>query len=84
MAAANVLTVGTTALSSSDTTITTDTLFGLKTTASDAKVSITLKDDLGNYNVIGALSNSQPAVILAAGTYKFTRPAGPSCGVYSA
>ena len=84
MAAPNVLTVGTTAASSSDTTITTDTLFGIKTTAPDAKVSITLKDDLGGYNIIGVLSNSQPTAFLQPGTYKFTRPAGPSCGVYSA
>jgi hypothetical protein len=84
MAAANVLTVGTTAASSSDTVIAAATLFGLKTTAADAKVAITLKDDLGGYNVIGALSNSQPTAFLQPGTYKFTRPAGPSCGVYSA
>lgn len=84
MAAANVLTTGSTALDSSDITITTDTLYSLKGAVPDAKVLIKLKDDGGSYNVIGALTQQQPGAILAAGTYQFSRLAGATCGVYSA
>lgn len=84
MAAANVLTAGTTAASSSDTTVTSDTLFGLKGTGEAVQVFIEVKDDAGAYHLIGQLTSEQPASILAAGTYRFRRPAGPNCGVYSA
>jgi len=84
MAAANVLTTGSTALSSSDTTITTDTLFGLKGVVGDARVTVEVKDDGGAYNAVAALTPGSPAGILGAGTYRFTRVAGATCGVYSA
>lgn len=84
MAAANVLTTGTTATSSSDSTIAAATLYGLKGADADAKVFIELKDDGGAYNVIGLLSRSEPAKLLYPGTYRFRRPAGPSCGVFTA
>lgn len=84
MAAANVLTTGTTAASSADQTITADTVYGLKGAGDSAHVLIEQKDDLGAYNLIGTLAKpNQMSVVLAAGTYRFTRPAGPSCGVYS-
>lgn len=85
MAAANVLTAGTTATSSSDVSPTADTVYGLKTTAAGAVIYIDQKDDAGAYHPIGRLENSENrnSVVLSAGTYRFRRPAGPSCGVYS-
>lgn len=83
--ATSILATGTTASSSSDTTFTSDTLVSLKgPPEADAKVVVASKDDGGAYNVIGALTQDKPSGILAAGTYRFTRIAGPSCGVYSA
>jgi len=84
MAAANVLTTAATSASSSDSTITSATLYGLKGADADAKVFIELKDDGGAYNVIGTLSRAEPAKLLYPGTYRFRRPAGPTCGVYTA
>lgn len=71
MAATSILSTASTAADSSDITLTTDTIVGLK-----------LKDDGGAYNVIGKLTSEAPAKILAAGIYRFTRVAGVSCGVY--
>lgn len=82
MAAANVLTTNTTSANSSDITVTSDTVFGLKGAATGSQVIVELKDDGGAYNVIGMLTSEEPAKILAAGVYRFRRPAGPSCGVY--
>lgn len=49
-----------------------------------ARVQIQLKADSGEYFTIDALSQAKPAVnIVAAGTYRFTRKAGISCGVFS-
>lgn len=84
MAAANVLTTAATANSSSDTTITVDTVFGLKGAETGSRVFIELKDDGGAYIPVGALTSEEPAKILGPGTWRFRRPAGPSCGVYSA
>lgn len=82
MAAVNVLTTGTTAADSSDITLTTDTVVGLKAAAPQSEVIVKIKDDADAYNVIGKLTSEEPAKVLAAGIYRFTRPAGPSCGVY--
>jgi len=82
MAATQILATNTTSASSSDITVTGDTVVGLKGAATGALVIVELKDDGGAYNVIGALTSEEPAKILAAGVYRFRRPAGPSCGVY--
>ena len=80
----NVLTTGTTAASSADQTITTDTVYGLKGDGDSAQVLIEQKDDQGAYNLIGVLSKpSNRSAILGPGTYRFRRQAGVSCGVYS-
>ncbi len=84
MAAANVLTTGTSNTSSSDQAITSDTVFGLKDYSVGAKVKIELKDDGSNYNLQGYLTPEEPGKVLSAGTWRFTRTGGVSCGVYSA
>lgn len=49
-----------------------------------ARVTIELKDDQGGYNRVGELTAINPAtLIIAPGTYRFSRPAGVSCGVFS-
>ena len=83
-----LLAVGTTALSSSDFTLTgeTSTLFLVNTTSplnEGAQAVIEMKSTAGQYYVVGALSATRnPALaITAPGTYRVTRYAGASCGV---
>lgn len=83
MAATNILTTGSTEESSSDATFTTDTLVSLKGAVDGAYVAVELKDDGSAYNKVATLTQSQPAGILPAGTYRFSRRAGASCGVFS-
>lgn len=80
----SILSTGTTAATSSDVTLTADTLVALKSAAAGAQVNITLKDDAGAYHLVDDLTKEKPSGILPAGTYQFTRVAGASCGVYSA
>lgn len=47
-------------------------------------VDVQLKDDGGKYFTVDVLKPSRPALILGAGTYRFARRAGGSCGVFSA
>jgi len=82
--ATQILATASTALSSSDTVFTSDTLVSLKGAAVGANVTIESKDDAGTYNVVGVLTQEKPSGILPAGTFRFTRIAGASCGVYSA
>lgn len=82
MAATNVLTTADTAATSSNSTVTVDTLFGLKGAATGARVIVESVDDAGAFNVIGSLTSEDPAKILAPGIYRFRRPAGIACGVY--
>lgn len=84
MAATQILATNTTAADSSDITLTTDTVVGLKGAAIGSEVIVKLKDDGGAYNVIGKLTSEEPAKLLAAGIYRFSRVAGASCGVYQA
>lgn len=84
MAATNVLTAATSDASSADQTITADTVFGIKGASAGAKVRIELKDDGGAYNLVDYLTPELPAKVLSAGTWRFTRIGGVSCGVYSA
>jgi len=67
MAAANVLTAGTTAASSSDTTVTSDTLFGLKGTGEAVQVFIEVKTDAGAYHLIGQLTHRSSQAHKAGG-----------------
>ncbi|MDA9521638.1 hypothetical protein XI06_15115 [Bradyrhizobium sp. CCBAU 11434] len=52
---------------------------------SAAQVNILLKDDAGQYRQVDGLTYRTPALmIVAAGTYRFSRTAGSdSCGVFS-
>lgn len=83
MAATNILTTDSTAASSADTTFTADTLVSLKGAVDGAYVTVELKDDGSAYNKVATLTSSQPAGILPAGTYRFTRRVGATCGVFS-
>lgn len=86
MAAANIITIGTTA-TSVDVTVAAGATLGvsLKGPPDDkALVTILLKDDAGAYNKIDTLTKRKPAVaIVTPGVYRFTRKAGGSCGVFS-
>jgi hypothetical protein len=49
-----------------------------------ASVVILLKDDASAYNIVGALNSHAPSTLISApGTYRFTRIAGATCGVFS-
>lgn len=88
MAATDLLAVGTTAANSSDLVVASGSTVtvGIKgAIASTARIRITLKDDLGGYTDVGELTPFRPALaITAPGTYRFTRPVGDACGVFSA
>lgn len=47
------------------------------------RIDILLKDDGGQYFLVDTLTAQQPALVLSAGTWRFTRYAGASCGVFS-
>lgn len=90
--ATEILAVGTTAASSSDVTIAAGSTLTvcLKDAAGPAvgnaaRVEIQLKDDAAEYFTVGTLTGGRPSiVIVGAGTYRFSRSAGTSCGVFSA
>jgi hypothetical protein len=47
-------------------------------------VTILLKDDAAAYNAIDTLTGQRTALVLVGpGTYRFTRRAGVTCGVFS-
>lgn len=85
------LAVGTTAADSADVTVAEgETLtVCLKDAAGPlvapgARVDILLKDDAGQYFLVGGLTSARSATVIAApGTYRFSRLAGTSCGVFS-
>lgn len=87
-----ILAVGSTAVDSADVVVSAGTPLTvcLKDGAGPtidglAVVNILLKDDAGQYFQVDSLnSTTRPALmIVAPGTYRFSRPAGPSCGVFS-
>ncbi len=83
---ASLLAVGTSAASSADFTLTgeSSSLFlvspgGLPSLAC---AEIEIKSAAGDYYPVGALSVGSPMGVLSGpGTYRVSRPAGPSCGV---
>lgn len=91
MAAAEILAIGTTLLSSSDVTVTSSGLaVSLKdadngTVPMESLVYIELKSDAGTYFRVDALTGQVIArFITAPGVYRFTRPAqAASIGVFS-
>lgn len=48
-----------------------------------SRVNILLKDDAGVYHFIDRLDEISKAKVIGPGTYRFTRIAGGSCGVFS-
>lgn len=86
-----ILSVNTTAADSSDVVVAAGTPLTvcLKDAAgvsvdNAAQVRISLKDDAGQYFYVETLTGKKPAlVIVGAGTYRFSRIAGASCGVFS-
>lgn len=47
-------------------------------------VDVKLKDDVGQYFRVDQLNDGRPALVLSAGTWRFSRLAGANCGVFSA
>jgi hypothetical protein len=85
--ATQLIATGTTAASSSDVVVAAGTpvTVGLKASVPGAEVVIALKDDASAYNIVGRLTHLSPATVISGpGTYRFTRVAGASCGVFSA
>lgn len=89
--ATEILAVGTSAANSGDVTIAAGSTLTvcLKDAAgpavgSTARVEIQIKDDAGEYFTVATLTGGRPSiVIVGAGTYRFSRFAGASCGVFS-
>lgn len=86
----SILATNTTAASSSDVIVAAGAFLtvGLKDADGDqvdhtVKVYVELKDDAGQYNKVDTLTGVRPALVLSAGTWRFSRPAGASCGVFS-
>lgn len=89
--ATEILAVGTDAANSSDVVVAAgDQLtVALKDAASpivagNALVDVQLKDDDNNYFNADLMDSSRPALVIGAGTWRFARRAGGSCGVFSA
>jgi hypothetical protein len=86
-----ILAIGTTAANSADQVVSAGTPLTvcLKDAAGPdvvgyACVDILLKADSGEYFQVDSLTTSNPALmIVAPGTYRFSRRAGVSCGVFS-
>lgn len=80
-----ILATGDTAANSADVVVTDPITVALKDAAYGAEVLIRIKDDVGSYSIVGVLNNwSRPAVVIAGpGTYRFSRKAGSTCGVFS-
>lgn len=89
MAAAELIATGSTAANSADVTVVAGTpiTVGLKGVVdANATVLVSLKDDGSAYNRINSRLTSDVAslMISAPGTYRFSRVAGSTCGVFSA
>jgi hypothetical protein len=85
--ATQLLATGSTAADSTDVVIDQGSTLTVSLKGADAKaqVNIALKDDVSGYQVVGSLSLPKKAVcIIAPGTYRFSRLAGGTCGVFSA
>jgi hypothetical protein len=89
MAATQILATANTAADSADVTVAAGTpiTVSLKGQVDQAAiVLISLKDDGGVYNQTGGrLTSDVPSLMISApGTYRFSRVAGATCGVFSA
>lgn len=90
MAAANILTTGVSTADSSDVTVAAGEELTVSLKGADgrlnhsATVTVSLKDDGGAYWPVDKLTANRPALVLSAGTWRFSRGSGVSCGVFSA
>ncbi|TCP87282.1 hypothetical protein C8J31_105144 [Rhizobium sp. PP-CC-2G-626] len=85
--ATQLLATGSTAANSADVVVASGSSLtvGLKGADALAQVFISLKDDAGGYQRVGSLSGLEAATCISApGTYRFSRVAGGTCGVFSA
>lgn len=85
-----VLAVGSTAADSSDVVVAAGSTLTVALndaagpdTPYPAEVDVLLKDPAGQYFRVDKLTPAKPALVLAAGTWRFSRVAGTSCGVFS-
>lgn len=91
MAAAELLAIGTTDANSADVVVASGSQLTVCLKDADgavvgkyAHVQIQLKADNGQYFKVDELTFARPAVVISgAGTYRFVRKAGASCGVFS-
>lgn len=83
--ATQILATGSTAASSADVVVTDDLAVALKgEVGMESFVYVELKDDAAAYQQVGSLTSHAPATVISApGTYRFTRRAGATCGVFS-
>lgn len=86
-----ILAVGTTQANSSDVVVSAgnELTVALKDAApptvdGNALVDVQLKDDANNYFNADLMDSSRPALVIGAGTWRFSRRVGGSCGVFSA
>lgn len=88
--ATEILAVGQTEANSGDVTVDagdqlTVALKGVEERfARNALVYVQLKDDDAAYHTVDTLKADKPALVLSAGTWRFSRRAGEPCGVFSA
>jgi hypothetical protein len=86
--ATEILSTASTAANSADVTVAAGTpiTVGLKGVVDQgAIVLISLKDDAAAYNQVGRLTSDVPSLMISApGTYRFSRVAGATCGVFNA
>lgn len=85
-----ILAVNTTAADSADVVVAAneELTVALKDAAGptidqNAIVDVKLKDDAGLYFRVTTLEHDKPALVITAGTWRFSRRAGGSCGVFS-
>lgn len=50
----------------------------------NAVVYVQLKDDDAAYHTVDSLKSARPALVITAGSWRFSRKAGEPCGVFSA
>lgn len=86
--ATQILATGSTAADSSDVVVAPGvpvTVVMKGATSGSNRCIWSIKDDAGTYNVMGALAQTDfPLVINGPGTYRFTRAAGDSYGLFTA
>lgn len=88
--ATEIIAIGTTAVDSSDVYVPPGNklVVSLKDAAGariagGAFVDVKIKSDGSEYFLIGQLNASNPSIVLEGGTYRLSRLAGTSCGVFS-